>query len=254
MSSLGEVGALLRQALDRIDQSIAAHHHAADLAEEARDLLAVAGGGSSHGDVEQACATFTAVVDGIVDPEGQVSGLAHAAELIREYATRRGISEVVPGSASPPVPVSPALTTPKRPDLGSPEHVAALRDQLPPPVQPSKGQKTHGRWFAPGTTGGELVSGDGPESDEVARLPDVPMPRSGRPLAASHVEMKLVAHMRANRIRHAAIVINNRPCPGDFGCETLSGVLLPEGYSITVYGTGGYRQTFTGGKRAPWQR
>jgi hypothetical protein len=122
-------------------------------------------------------------------------------------------------------------------------------------VQPSKGQKTHGRWFAPGTAGGELVSGDGPDADAVARLlGEVPMPRPGRPMSASHVELKLVAHMRANGIRRATIVINNVPCPGDFGCEILAGVLLPEGHSITVHGTGGYKRTFTGGKRAPWQR
>ena len=85
-------------------------------------------------------------------------------------------------------------------------------------------------------------------------LAGVPMPLPGRPMSASHVEMKLVALMRANNIRHAGIVINNVPCPGDFGCETLAGVLLLEGYSITVYGSNGYRRTFTGGKRAPWQR
>ncbi len=100
-----------------------------------------------------------------------------------------------------------------------------------------------------------MVSGDDPEADGVARLlREIPLPRPGRPYTASHAELKLAAHMRANGIRHATIVINHVPCKLDFGCEALLGVLLPEGYSLTVYGTDGYHRTFKGGKRPPWLR
>ena len=81
MASLEEVRDALRRVLDKIDQSIAAYHHAAGFAEQARDLLALAGSGSNQADVEQACAQFTRVIEGITEPEGQVSGLATAAGL-----------------------------------------------------------------------------------------------------------------------------------------------------------------------------
>ncbi|WP_197288715.1 hypothetical protein [Nocardia sp. NRRL S-836] len=64
MTSLEEVGNALRRVLEKIEQSIAAHHRAADLANEARVLITDAGTGSDQDDVADVCALFTRVVEG----------------------------------------------------------------------------------------------------------------------------------------------------------------------------------------------
>ncbi|WP_285741677.1 hypothetical protein [Lentzea sp. NBRC 105346] len=92
---------LLRRVLDKIDQAIAAHRQAADLAEQARDLLGLAGSGTLQADVEQACALFTRVIEGINEPEGQISGLATAADLIRSYLHGRGVGHETKDVAAP---------------------------------------------------------------------------------------------------------------------------------------------------------
>lgn len=55
--------------------------------------------------------------------------------------------------------------------------------------------------------------------------------------------------MIQNGQRHAELVLNNRPCLGPLGCDSLLPVLLPEGYSVTVYGPDDYKTTFEGGEQ-----
>ena len=246
MASLGDVGDALRRVLTTIDQSIAAHHQASEFAEQARELLSVAGSGSNHADVEQVCACFTRVIEGITEPEGQVSTLATVADEIRSYLRRHGIShETAVDSTSVARQPSPAPA----------EQVEALRGQLPPPVQSGSGQKTHGRWFTPGSDQAHpVVSGEDAESAEVWRiLREARFPEKGPPITITHVETKLAVQMRRENIRHASVVINYVPCRLKWGCDSLLPVLLPEGFTLTVYGPN-YRKTFTGGKRPPWQR
>lgn len=90
--------------LATIDRSIVEHHHAADLAEQARDLLAAAASGTLQTDAEQACALFTRAIEGITEPEGQLSGLATAAELVRSCLRNLGISHDA-GSVAPIAPM-----------------------------------------------------------------------------------------------------------------------------------------------------
>jgi hypothetical protein len=141
MASLGDVGTTLRRALDKLDQSTAAHRKAADFARAARDLLAVVGAGTSQDDVERACTEFTAVVDGIVEPEGQLDGLAAAAETIRGYAVQLGI-DLVPQTSKPSAASSIENATAPVEAMRVPasaERVEALRAQLPPPVERGTG-------------------------------------------------------------------------------------------------------------------
>jgi hypothetical protein len=72
------------------------------------------------------------------------------------------------------------------------------------------------------------------------------------PVAVSHAEQKLAARMVRDKIIDATLVINNRPCRGPAGCDTLLPLLLPPGYSLTVHGPN-YRKTFTGGAVPPWR-
>ncbi|MGW6932879.1 DddA-like double-stranded DNA deaminase toxin [Lentzea sp. NPDC054927] len=212
MASLKDVGDALRRVLGAIDQSIAAHHQAAGLAEQARELLKLAGSGSSRADVEEACVWFTKVIEGITEPEGQVSTLATAADEIRSYLQRHGISH---DTADGPAPAAAPATPPP----GSAEQVEALRGQLPPPVQSGSGQKTHGRWFAPGSDhASPIVSGEDVESAEVWRvLQETRFPEKGPPITITHVE---TATCRADAAReHQARERGHqlRPVPHEVG-------------------------------------
>ena len=239
MTSLGDVAGALRHVLDTIDRSMAAHHQVSELAEQARDLLEVTGSGSDHADVEQACAWFTRVVEEITEPEGQLSTLATIADEIRSYLRCNGLTQ---------------NTTPQQPARSIAEQVEVLRRELPPPVQPGTGQRTHGRWFANDSDHvSEIVSGHEPESSEAWRLLRVTdFPEQGAPITVTHVETKVAVRMRSGNIRHATVVLNNRPCRDRYGCDTVVPVLLPEGSTLTVHAPN-YRKTYSGGMRAPWQ-
>ncbi|WP_086821612.1 DddA-like double-stranded DNA deaminase toxin [Allokutzneria sp. NRRL B-24872] len=124
------------------------------------------------------------------------------------------------------------------------------REQLPPTVAPKSGAKTHGRWTVDGEVANVIVSG----RDSDADLADQLLAERGLPGRASRsadVEMKLAARMATGGPRHVTVLINNRPCRGPFGCDTLVPVLLPAGSTLTVLGNDGYRKTFEGGA-TPW--
>ncbi|MGW6930532.1 DddA-like double-stranded DNA deaminase toxin [Lentzea sp. NPDC054927] len=261
MASIGDVGAALNGALGKIEDAISAAHSAAELAEAACELLVVAGEGSLQADVEETRALFTNAVDGIREPEGLTSGLGTVADAIQGMVRRLELGGRPPNTPAAPVAStrSPRVLLPppssSAPRQGSPEHIRQLREQLPVSRQRKSGQKTHGRWFAPDHPDNEIVSGEGPDDKAVAEcLKSLMMPRPGLPFAAWHVETKLAVHMRNNGIQHATVVIDNKPCPGDFGCTVLVGAILPAGSTLTIHGPDGYQQTIAGGTRAPWQR
>jgi hypothetical protein len=145
----------------------------------------------------------------------------------------------------------PASTHPIAPV--PPERIEALRDELPETVVRGSGQKTHGRWVGPDGVAHEIVSGrdeDSAAALQVLRTRGLPL--RSEPAAISHVEQKLAALMVRSRVRHATLVINNRPCRGPAGCDTFVPVILPNGYSLTIYAPG-YRKTFTGGASPSWR-
>lgn len=149
-----------------------------------------------------------------------------------------------------------ALAAPPR---GIRDNVERLRRNLPPPVQPRSGQKTHGCWFAdadaPDAPARELTSGHDEWWEATGQhLLDLGAP--GTPVTAAHVEIKLAVHMARNGIQHTTVVLNNTPCKGRFGCDTLVPVVLPEGSSLTVHGVTPdgrtMMKTYTGGAAASW--
>lgn len=79
------------------------------------------------------------------------------------------------------------------------------------------------------------------------------MPRP--PARASDVEMKVAYWQRMSDTTHATVVINNVPCKGQYSCDELVPVLLPEGSTLTVHGQTAsgvkFRKRYTGGKE-PW--
>ncbi|MDQ3402933.1 MAG: Imm1 family immunity protein [Actinomycetota bacterium] len=82
-----------------------------------------------------------------------------------------------------------------------------------------------------------------PGERQIRRVLGIPPNR--QPTAVSHVEMKAVSRMIKARKKHIDIAINNVPRASVFGCDTLLSIMLPEKYSMTVYGPN-YRKTFKG--------
>ncbi|GAA3432829.1 hypothetical protein GCM10018954_024320 [Kutzneria kofuensis] len=179
---------------------------------------------------------------------------------VQRYVSR--LSPDVAGRASDTI--TTATVSPQRParpadSAGSPsaDQIERLRAELPSPVVPGTGQKTHGRWVAQGGTAQQLVSG----RDELSTKVNDQLRAQGCPWlparTADDVELKLAALMREQGqtdpgMRHVTLVINNRPCKGDLSCDELVPVILPAGYSLTVHAPN-YRKRFTGGAE-PWWR
>jgi hypothetical protein len=133
------------------------------------------------------------------------------------------------------------------------EQISQLKDMLPPPVlQPNvEGRKTHGKWVDDHGRIHTIVSGQDEDSVEVWRiLQERKVPLKAPPTRISDVEQKLAARMVREQQRHLEVVINNRPCPGRWGCDRLLPVILPAGYSLTVHGPN-FQKTYTGGSN-PW--
>jgi hypothetical protein len=257
LASLGDVGDALQRILHTIDRSIAEHHQAAELAEQARDLLGIAGSGSNQADVEQACSWFNLVIEGINEPEGQISTLATAADEIRSYLHHLGISSDTPVDTTGPPTHAQAEPTPAGTSGISDERLAALRRELPPPIKSTaSGRKTHGRWIGDDGMAQQITSGvdnDSRAADERLRQLGIPM----RPTRTADVEMKVAARMISDDIRHATVLINNTPCRGRLSCDTLVPIMLPDGATLTVHGVNEdgtlFRKRYTGGAR-PWWR
>lgn len=210
----------------------------------------------AHVALSEARDTWATVTQGTTDPEaGALASSADAAceQLVQVHgglksaeATLHAYLAKVAGDAPPRGPSPPTAADPLE------GRVEALRRELPPPVARGRGQKTHGRWFAPGGKTAELASG----WDELTTRVNVVLTGLGcprvPPMSSAHVEVKLAMHMRDNGIREATVVINHRPCRGEMSCDTLVPVLLPEGYCLTVYGPG-VRKRYTGGAKPWWK-
>lgn len=257
MAWLGEIGEGLNRVLNKAAESGAALHTASELAEDAQGLLKSAAEGSLQVDVENVTTQFAEAVVGIAELHRHLGAAVDGTQKILRRL-ELGESTATCGGAVPTAPLPPQRT-PEASQRGASERVERLRRDLPPPVQPRTGQKTHGRWFtdtdAPGTSAGELTSGHDDWSEVAERhLLDLGVP--GTPVTAAHVEIKIAVHLARSGVRHATLVLNNTPCKGRFGCDTLVPVVLPEGSSLTVHGVAPdgrtVMKTYTGGAAASW--
>jgi len=62
----------------------------------------------------------------------------------------------------------------------------------------------------------------------------------------AHVEGHAAAVMRQQKIEHADLFINQRPCGGVRGCDALLPRMLPKGGTLVVHGPDGFVKTYHG--------
>ncbi|GAA4527567.1 DddA-like double-stranded DNA deaminase toxin [Amycolatopsis samaneae] len=237
MADVEELVALVGAALDAMNRAAAALEQARDQAEAVREGWAQAWQGRR---VQEA-----------IEAEGgaesvRVDADALAAQLRATMADLAAYRDSLTGSPTPPAtPPGPTTshTTPPSPVRGAqaseePEHVRAARAHLPPPVAKNTGQKTHGRWTSAGRESepAPIVSGrkDDYYQDTERYLASIGMSHYA---IAAHVETKLAVHMARTGLDDVTVTINNLPCPGPMGCDTLLPAVLPPGAKLTVYGT-----------------
>ncbi|EHR53464.1 hypothetical protein SacmaDRAFT_5316 [Saccharomonospora marina XMU15] len=240
--SVQETVAAVNLAVEKAAAAGARLQQAGQAAEEAALALAQAAEGSSDQELGQAVGALAQIVQDI----GSIGQLvARASGGLPAYVTSltgdQGQDEDGGQSSGRSAPSGKKDDEPDDP-------VEKARRELPERGT-GRGVKTQGRWFAPGKTMSAVTSGRDGWTDRVnqvvkeAGCPYVPL------TAAADVELKIAAEMRDTGITNATVVVNNQPCTGRMSCDGLLGVVLPEGSTLTVYGTGGFKKVYKGGQR-----
>ncbi len=140
---------------------------------------------------------------------------------------------------SPPAaPAAPRQATTSPMSSSEPPEVAAARAELPPPVVKGTRTRTYGEWSSNDAPGDRQSITSGTRDDFYADTQRYLQENGmGQTVIGSHVETKIAVHMRHEGIRDVTVVINHQPCEGPLGCDTLLPRVLPEGSTLTVYGT-----------------
>lgn len=239
--SVDEYEQQVRQALAQLPLAQVAQAHQA--VEEALQLYGQIG--SQQPEFVESATALQGAVQQLVGIHGV---LGRVQSLLNGYLASIGKASAVETSGAPR-PTRPA-PAPKSTGL-SEQQVEEMRGKLPAPVPKpnSENKKTHGQWVDAAGNVQTVASGEDERSAAAwKRLQEAGLPPTRKPVITTHVEAKVAAEMIASGQRHAELVINNRPCVGPLGCDSLLPVMLPEGYSVTVYGPDGYKQTFEGGE------
>jgi hypothetical protein len=138
----------------------------------------------------------------------------------------------------PPAPDAPRQPTTSPPPSTEPPEVAAARTELPPPVVKGTRTRTHGQWSSSDAPADRRSIASGTRDDFYADTQRYLQENGmGQTVIGSHVETKIAVHMRQEGIRDVTVVTNHQPCEGPLGCDTLLPRVLPEGSTLTVYGT-----------------
>ncbi|WP_410640458.1 DddA-like double-stranded DNA deaminase toxin [Amycolatopsis sp. lyj-346] len=225
----------------------AALEQAGQALQDAHTALAQAVQGTGDQEVSQA----VGLLAGAIADLGRINQtLTTAAQGLAGYLAKVGKVEPPPPSGSRQEP-SAAKDQPASPGKLDPDKLEELRSKLPPSVpKPNpENKKTHGQWVDAQGNVHTTVSGEDQASAAAwEQLQQAGMPANRKPVITTHVEVKVAAEMIQSGQRHTELVLNNRPCVGPLGCDSLLPVLLPKGYSVTVYGPDGYEATFEGGE------
>ncbi|MDQ3576475.1 MAG: hypothetical protein M3443_02505 [Actinomycetota bacterium] len=237
-----KVAAELRRVLFLLDLSTLAQ--ALEFIGHAERALAHAIQGSQRPEAEQAVALLGHVQQQL----GEVYQTIHAVlGLVEQYVTR-----ITGGGATAPVTTAPSMPTVSRTITSAvndkqrtvSDIIASLPPEVPKP-NPT-GKKTYGKVVGSAEV---ITSGVDAESAEVwQRLIDGGLVPRKKPMAIHHVEMKVALRMIKSSSTEVELILNNQPCRGFLSCDKLLSVLLPDGYTLTVYGPN-YKGVFKGGKK-----
>jgi hypothetical protein len=228
VTALDDLVASLQQVVAAVDTAI----------ERAQQAVQVAG------DAETAAASFgnqramAEAADLRSDCEEALAALVEArdryAELVARAAALRdgGAAPAASGGSAP-------IAAPTRePRPTSDQRLRDLAAELPPPVVPRSGKKTHGRLVDhadPEHRADPVISGDDALAAKAwAMLREQGMARRGPPIVKDHAEVKAAVTMVERRTREATVVINNEVCPGPFGCQYFAERILYEGTTLWV--------------------
>jgi len=209
-----------------------------------------AGGANAHFDqaakaLEECCKALGEAVQGTGD-----RALGQAQEALTEASVeplkalvKRAITAAANYRRSlvgqpPPGPAPSVATPPAGKAQEEPDEVKAARAQLPPPVVKGTRTKTHGQWSSADAPADRNSIASGTRDDLYQATQQYLQENGmGQTVIGSHVETKVAVHMRQEGIQDVTVVINHQPCEGPLGCDTLLPRVLPEGSTLTVYGT-----------------
>ncbi|NEA35725.1 hypothetical protein G3I17_29355 [Streptomyces sp. SID13031] len=106
--------------------------------------------------------------------------------------------------------------------------------------------KTRGIWVDADGQEHDLISGVDDYTADVDRFMEEHRIRiaPGADTLGSHVEVKFAMRMRREGLTDATITINNKPCPGPYGCHRNLWRFLPDGARLTVYGPDNFNRTY----------
>jgi hypothetical protein len=106
--------------------------------------------------------------------------------------------------------------------------------------------KTRGIWVDADGNEQDLISGVDEYTADVDRFMEDQQIRiaPGADTLGSHVEVKFALRMRREGLTDETITINNKPCPGPYGCHRNLWKFLPDGARLTVYGPDNFKRTY----------
>jgi hypothetical protein len=161
------------------------------------------------------------------------------------------------GSTEPEAPKTPKTAEPaggdstERPNFNPEPILQKLPERI---VTRGYSPKTRGIWVDDHGNEHDLVSGrhDPEYLDAQRHAEKLDLVHDPHKLStAADVELKFAMRMRRESIRRARIILNNRPCPGELGCDELLPRFMPPGSELTVYGPDGFEKIYYGETETP---
>ncbi|MEV0647823.1 DddA-like double-stranded DNA deaminase toxin [Phytomonospora sp. NPDC050363] len=235
MGSIGELAGVIESQRQRLDEVDAGLHAVADAVGGAREALRETWAGSGR---HEAATALVALAAALARLGETVQAVTVASSHLGDYVGYiTGGAPVVFPAREPEV--APSNEWP-------PPFYRRFLDGLPVPE--------HGR--AP--TDGVLTTVSGVRIEDVSSGREGPgkggpklVPRyAAIAVATDHAEGHAAALMRLRKIRHAVVYINNEVCADrPFSCDRVLPFLLPEGWTLTVYGPSGVPRVYTGNGR-----
>lgn len=229
MAALDDLVASLQQVVSSLDTVIGRAKQAVEAGREAENAAATYGNESAVAEAANLRSDCEDVLATLVEARTRQVELLARTTALRDGSSPQSAASGGPGATATPVWETRQLSEQRLRDLTA---------ELPPPVVPRSGQKTHGRLVDhadPEHRGHRMVSGD----DELAAqawelLRQQGMALRGPPIVKDHVEVKAAVTMVNKRQQEATVVVNNEVCPGPFGCQYFAERILYEGTTLWV--------------------